>query len=79
MRQVAREFRISRTTVAKHLAERGVQTSRSMKPEEVKRAVRMYEGGSSSVVIGEELGYDNHTILKELRQAGVTIRASAPQ
>jgi len=36
MRQAAREFGISRTTVAKLLTERGVDTSRGMKPSEVK-------------------------------------------
>jgi hypothetical protein len=77
MRQVAREFRVSRTTVAKHLAERGIETSRGMKPSEVKQAVRMYKKGLSSIVIGGQLGYDNHTVLAALRMEGVTVRDSA--
>lgn len=34
MRQVARKFRMSRTTVSKVLIERGIETSRSMEPSE---------------------------------------------
>ncbi len=74
MRQVAREFRMSRTTVAKLLAERGIETSRHMRPVEVKQAVQMYKEGLSSITIGKQLGYDNHTILKALRQSDVKIR-----
>lgn len=76
MRQVAREFGMSRTTVAKLLAERGVDTSRSMKPAEVKQAVRMYKDGLSSTTIGKQLGFDNKTIIKALRQAGSKIRTT---
>jgi hypothetical protein len=74
MRQVAREFRMSRTTVAKLLTERGIDTSRGMKPAEVEQAVRLYEDGLSSIVIGKRLGFDNHSVLKALREAGVSIR-----
>jgi DNA-directed RNA polymerase specialized sigma24 family protein len=77
MRQVAREFGMSRTTVAKLLAERDIDTSRGMKPAEVKQAIRMYEEGLSSITIGKQLGFDNPTVLKLLRRAGVKIRASA--
>lgn len=74
IRQVAREFRLSRTTVARLLADRGVNTSRSMTPAEVKVAAEMYRRGESSGTIGVSLGFDNHTILKALRNAGVAIR-----
>lgn len=74
IRQVAREFELSRTTVAKHLGERGVDTSNRMKPGDVDRAVVMYSEGLSSMVIGERLGFDNRTILRELRERGVEIR-----
>ncbi|WP_460530373.1 helix-turn-helix domain-containing protein [Humibacter ginsengiterrae] len=68
MRKVARDFRISRTTVAKYLAERGIDTSRSMKPADVTRAVKLYGVGLSSQAIGQRLGFDSHTILKALRE-----------
>lgn len=74
MRQVAREFCISRTTVAKALANRGVDTSRGMDFTEIAQAVTLYELGESSITIGEKLGFDNHTVLRALRQAGVRTR-----
>ena len=74
IRQVAREFKLSRTTVAKHLLYRGVDTSRGMKPAEITRAVALYSEGHSSIAIGKQLGYDNHTILAALRNEGVQIR-----
>lgn len=79
MREVAREFRVSRATVAKLLAKRGIDTSRSMKPAEVKQAVRLYEDGLSSITIGKRLGFDNHTILNALRGHGVAIRPAVGQ
>lgn len=77
MRQVAREFRMSRLTVAKLLEERGIDTSPGMKPSDLKMAVQMYEEGLSSMVIGKRLGFDNHTVLGELRKAGMTIRTAS--
>lgn len=77
MRVVARDFRMSRTTVAKLLAGRGIETSRSMKPAEVKQTVQMYGEGMSSITIGKQLGFDNHTVLAALRKEGVTIRESS--
>lgn len=74
MRQVAREMRVSRATVAKLLADRGIDTSSSMKAWEIDRAVELYAQGRSSAVIGKELGFDNHTVLNALRAQGVQIR-----
>ena len=42
-------------------------------------AVELYESGQSSAVIGKQLGFDNHTILKGLRSRGVRIRLAATQ
>lgn len=75
MRVVAREFRMSRDTVAKHLASRGIDTSRGMKPSEIKQAKELYTQGMGSGRIGRMLGFDNKTILQELRQQGVMIRS----
>lgn len=74
VRQVAREFRMSRTTVAKHLASREVDTSRGMKPRDIARAIDLYAEGVSSVTIGKQLGFDNHTVISALRGRGVEIR-----
>ncbi|MDH6424196.1 DNA-binding CsgD family transcriptional regulator [Aurantimicrobium minutum] len=77
MRQVAREWQISRTTVAKHLADRGIDTSRRMNGTEVAEAARLYAEGWSSIRIGQRLGFDNHTVLAALRGAGAEIRSPA--
>jgi hypothetical protein len=74
IRQIAVEFKLSRTTVAKHLADRGVTTTKSMNAEQITCAVNLYTDGLSSMVIGKRLGFDNHTIIKELRISGVPIR-----
>jgi hypothetical protein len=74
MRQLAREFSISRTTVARVLAEHGIDTSRGMSPADVRQAAELYEQGASSMTIGKAMGFDNHTILSALRSAEVVIR-----
>ncbi len=74
MRKLATEFGLSRTTIAKHLADRGINTSRGMTSADIARAADLYEGGLSSVSIGKRLGYDNKTILSALRAEGITIR-----
>ena len=77
MRQVAREWQISRTTVAKHLADRGIDTSRRMSETEIADALRLYAEGWSSIRIGQRIGFDNHTVLEALRSAGAEIRVPA--
>lgn len=77
MREVAREFRVSRTTVAKLLAERGIDTSRKMGPADIATAVELYAAGESSIRIGKQLGFDNHTVLKVLRSLGIIVRPPA--
>ena len=67
MRLVSREFGISRTTVAKHLADRGVDTSKSMKPTDIAKARELYAQGMGSGRIGKQLGFDNKTILKAIQ------------
>lgn len=76
MRTVALEFRMSRETVAKHLAARGIDTFKSMKPTDIKRAKELYAQGMGSGRIGRMLGFDNKTVLKELKRAGVALRLS---
>lgn len=79
MRTVAREFRMSRTTVARILSAHGVDASRKMTDAQISVAVELYEKGLSSAAIGQRLGFDNHTILKALRGRSVTIRPAVRQ
>jgi hypothetical protein len=50
-----------------------------MTTAEISEAAELYEQGLSSGVIGKQLGFDNHTILKGLRSRGVRIRLAAAQ
>lgn len=79
VRTVAAEFGLSRTTVARILSDRGIDASRMMTEGQIAIAVELYESGQSSAVIGKQLGFDNHTILKGLRSRGVRIRLAAAQ
>jgi len=67
---------VSRTTVARILSEHDIDTSRGMTEAQISFAAELYEQGHSSAAIGRRLGFDNHTILKELRGRGVAIRAA---
>jgi AraC-like DNA-binding protein len=71
---VAREFQVSRTTVARVLTEQGIDASRRMTDAQISVAAELYEQGLSSAAIGQRLGFDNHTILKALRSRSVAIR-----
>lgn len=74
IRTVARDLGLSRATVARILTEHGVSTSRGMTEIHLAEAAELYEQGLSSFAIGKRLGFDNHTILKGLREQGITIR-----
>lgn len=73
-RTVAKEFQVSCTTVARILTEHGIDASHRMTDAQISIAVKLYEHGLSSAAIGQQLGFDNHTILKEVRGRGVAIR-----
>lgn len=77
IRTVAREFQVSRTTIARILTEHGIDASRKMTDAQISVAVELYDQGLSSAVIGQQLGFDNHTILNALRGRGVKIRIRA--
>lgn len=77
IRTVAKEFQLSRTTVARILKDHGIDASRRMTESENSKAAELYERGQSSSAIGKQLGYDNHTILRALRRRGVSIRPAA--
>lgn len=79
MRALAREFQVSRTTVARILTEHGIDTSRRMTDAQISVAAELYEQGLSSSAVGQRLGFDNHTILNALRGHGVAIRPAVGQ
>ena len=77
IRTVAAELQLSRSTVARILSEHGVDATRRMTTAEISEAAELYEQGLSSGVIGKQLGFDNHTILRALRRRGVPFRPAA--
>jgi IS30 family transposase len=77
IRIVAGEFRVSRTTVSRLLTSNRIDASRRMTEAQFSEAAELYERGLSSGVIGKQLGYHNHTMLRALRRRGVPIRAAA--
>jgi hypothetical protein len=71
---IAHEYQVTRQTVAKLLAERGIETIRRMSATDVAIATDRYTLGDSAATIGRRLGFAPHTVLSALRAAGVPIR-----
>lgn len=72
---VAREFKLHRTTVTAILDRHDVVVrSRSMSPQQVRRAQELYESGYSLADAGRILGFDPATIAARLRETGTKIR-----
>ncbi len=75
IQEIAKEFRINRVTVSKHLERAGVtKRPRSMSQVQIDEAVPYYAAGQSLAKIGNRLGFDSTTVLKELRVRGLQIR-----
>lgn len=73
--EIAKEFKINRVTVSKHLERAGVsKRPRSMSEVQIDEAVQDYAAGQSLDKIGACLGFDSTTVLKELRLRGVQMR-----
>ncbi len=73
--EIAKEFKIHRVTVSKHLERAGVtKRPRSMSADQIDEAVQDYAAGQSLEKIGNRLGFDSTTVLKELRLRGVETR-----
>ncbi len=72
---IATEFKVNRVTVSKHLERAGVtKRPRSMGQVQIDEAVQYYAAGQSLETIGNRLGFDSTTVLKELRLRGVQMR-----
>ncbi|MDX2025080.1 hypothetical protein [Microcella sp.] len=63
MRNVASEFQLFRTTVARMLKDHGVDASRRLTEPQIAVAVELNEQGLSSATVGSRFGFDNHTVL----------------
>ena len=73
--EIAKEFKINRVTVSKHLERVGVtKWPRSMSDSQIDEAVQDYAAGQSLEKIGNKLGFDSTTVLRELRRRDVRMR-----
>ena len=73
--EIAKEFKIHRATVSQHLERAGVsKRPRSMTAEQIDEAVQDYVAGQSLQKIGNRLGFDSTTVLRELRRREVQTR-----
>jgi hypothetical protein len=73
--EIAKEFKVNRVTVSKHLERAGVtKRPRSMSEVQIDEAVHSYAAGQSLEKIGHKLNFDSTTVLRELRRRGVQTR-----
>jgi DNA-binding MarR family transcriptional regulator len=75
--QLAREWRIHRTTVVDHLERNDVPRRthvRNMTDEQVRVAAELYEARNSLAALDKRYDVDPKTVSKELKAAGVAIR-----
>ena len=75
VKQLAADFRISRSTVTAHMTRHGVRLHYpALTPDEVSEAARLYREGQSLANVGQYYGVAPSTINKVLREAGVPLR-----
>jgi transposase len=72
IKELASIFGVHRTTAAAHLDAQGI-TRRGLGQVDAAKAARLYETGWSSRRLGETFGVSANTVLRSLRQAGVSI------
>jgi transposase-like protein len=71
---LAIEFRISRTTVMKHVERAGDLRRRNLVRDHLDEARRLYDEGWSLARIGQHLGVNASTVWQTFRNAGVPMR-----
>ena len=75
IQEIAKVFKIHRATVSQHLDRAGVSKRQlSMSEAQIDEAVQDYVAGKSLEKIGNRLGFDSTTVLKELRHRNVKMR-----
>jgi DNA-binding NarL/FixJ family response regulator len=73
--ELAKRFKIHRTTVSQHLQRQGVpMRGRSLSEEQVTIAAQLYRQGWSVAKIGERFEVDQTTVWRVLRERGVVMR-----
>lgn len=77
--ELAEQFGVDRSTVLEHLKREGVPgrrwPGRTLDPERLEEAGRLYQSGVSAIRVAEQFGVDRRYLRDALREAGVAIRA----
>lgn len=80
---LARQFGIHRATVITHLERAGVPgrrwPGRTLAPEQIKAAGRLYNSGLSLVAVGERFDVDKRYLSRALPEAGFRLRPPGRQ
>jgi DNA-binding transcriptional ArsR family regulator len=77
-RQLAEQFKISRSTVLEHLERQGVPRRpnvRKLTDQQVEQAGTDYHGGKSLAIVAARYEVAERTLAREFRRGGVSIRA----
>ena len=73
--QLAEKYGCHRTTISKRLKENGVEVSvKRLNSQQVKDIAKLYQTGLTAEHIAKSYNVDTSTILRTLRNAGVTMR-----
>jgi hypothetical protein len=83
IRELARRFRVDRSTVEKHLRRHAVPKrrygGRTLRPEQLLQAGDLYRSGLSLAAVGLRLGVDRRYLSRVLPDAGFVIRRPGQQ
>ena len=75
MQQLARRWRLHRTTVAEQLRREGVPVrQRGIRAERLNEAIRLYNEGWSCLRLADRYDCDDETVRQALRRANVRLR-----
>lgn len=74
--KLMQRYHLGKSTVLRLLQDNGaaLRTQRCISPTEAARAIELYRSGLSLRAVGDQLGFDDDTILNALKRAGVTRR-----
>jgi DNA-binding CsgD family transcriptional regulator len=76
MQNLARIWRLHRTTVADHLRRAGVVVrDRGIPAEKIDEAIRLYSEGCSCQRLAKLYGCNSETVRQALKRAGVSLRS----
>ena len=77
VKELATSFKINRTTVLGHVRRYGAakRDRRALQGNDINRAVKLYAEGRSAEWVTDQLGVAASTVLRAMKDAGVTMRA----